>query len=151
MDIVTYPNKAVVDFVNTNVVTVRIELNQRQLADEFKIRYTPTLITLDKDGIERQRTIGFLPPEELIPSLMLAMGKTHLQRGEMAQAIPSFEKVVSEYPKSVFAPEAVFYSGVAQFQSTHDAKFLKKAYDDLTAQYPQSEWTKRASAYSSVE
>ncbi len=151
MDAVTYPDKAVVDYITDNMIAVRVLHNQRPLADEFKVRWTPTLITLDVEGTERQRTVGFLPPEEFVPSLMLGIGKTHLERGEFGQAIPRFELLVSQYPKSGSAPEAVFYLGVAQFQSTHDPKFLKTAFDQLAAQYPQSEWATRASAYSSIK
>jgi hypothetical protein len=151
MDAVTYPDKAVVEFINSNMIPARFPHNQRPLAEEFKVKWTPTLITLDVDGTERQRTVGFMPPEELVSSLMLGIGKADLERGEFAQAIPWFEKAVSQYPKSGSAPEAVFYLGVAQFQSTHDPKFLKKAYDQLAAQYPKSDWTTRASPYSTIK
>jgi len=151
MDAVTYPNKAVIEFINSNMIAVRVRHDQRPLAEDFKVKWTPTLITLDMDGTERHRTVGFLPPEELIPSLMSGIGKAHLERGEFAKAIPRFEMLVSKYPKSGAAPEAVFFLGVARFQSAQDPKFLKKAYDQLAAQYPQSEWTTRASPYSTIK
>jgi Tetratricopeptide repeat len=151
MDAVTYPNKEVGDFIKANMIPLRVPHNHRPLAYDFKVRWTPTLITLDAGGIERRRTIGFMPPEALIPSLMLGIGRAHLERGELAQAIARFGKVVSQYPKSGFAPEAVFYFGVAQFQKTHDPKFLKKAYEQLAAEYPQSKWTTKASSYSSIK
>ncbi|MGO9571386.1 MAG: tetratricopeptide repeat protein [Desulfomonilaceae bacterium] len=151
MDAVTYPNKAVIDFINANMISVRVPHDQKPLAEDFKVKWTPTLITLDVDGTERQRTVGFLPPEELVPSLMSGIGKAHLERGEFAQAISRFERLVSKYPKSGAAPEAVFFLGVARFQSTHDPKFLRKAYDQLAAQYPQSEWKTRASPYSTIK
>jgi thioredoxin-related protein len=151
MDAVTYPNKEVIDFINSNMIAVRVVSNQRQLFREFKIRFTPTLITLDAGGTELQRTAGFMPPEELIPSLMLVIGKADLERGKFAQAIPRFEKVVSEYPKSASAPEAVFYMGVAQYQKTHDSKFLKKAYEELAAQYLQNQCPTTASPYKPIK
>lgn len=151
MDAVTYPNKAVIEFINSNMIAVRVPHDKRPLAEDFKVKWTPALITLDLDGTERHRSVGFLPPEELIPSLMLGIGKAHLERGEVPQAIPQFENLVSKYPKTGSAPEAVFFLGVARFQSTHDAKFLRKAYDQLAAKYPQSEWTKRASPYSTIK
>ncbi len=151
MDAVTYSNKTVAEFINTNMIPVRVPHNQKPLAENFKVKWTPTVITLDRDGTERQRTIGFLPPSALIPSLMLGIGKTRLDRGEFAQAIPEFKQVVAKYPTSDFAPEAVFYLGVAQFKSTHDPKFLRKAYDTLAAQYPKSEWATKASPYSSIK
>jgi hypothetical protein len=151
MDAVTYPNKEVIEFINANMIALRVRNDQKPLADQFKIKWTPALITLDVDGTERHRTVGFLPPQELIPSLMLGIGKAHLERGEFAQAVPQFEKLISEHSKSGSAPEAVFFLGVARFQSTHDPKFLKKAYEQLAAQYPQSEWTTRASPYSAIK
>jgi thioredoxin-related protein len=151
MDAVTYSNKAVIDFINANMIPVRVPHDQRPLAEEFKVKWTPTLITLDVDGTEKHRTVGFLPPEELIPSLMVGIGKGNLERSEFAQAIDRFQELISKYPKSSFAPEAVFFLGVAQYQSTHDPKFLRKIYDTLASKYPQSDWTKRASPYSSVK
>jgi len=151
MDAVTYPDKAVIDFINSNMIPVRVRHDQKPLSEDFKVKWTPALITLDMDGIERHRTVGFLPPEELVPSLMLGIGKAHLERGEFSRAIPRFENLVSKYAKSDSAPEAVFFLGVAQYQSAHDPKFLRKAYDQLTAKYPQSEWTKRASPYSAIK
>ncbi len=136
MDAVTYPDEAVIEFINSNMIAVRVPHDQRPLAEDFKVKWTPTLITLDMDGTERHRTVGFLPPEELIPSLMLGIGEAHLERGEFAQAIPRFEKLVSKYPKSGSAPEAVYFLGVARFQSTHNEKFLRKAYDTLAARVP---------------
>ncbi len=151
MDAVTYPNKNVIEFVDRNMIPVRVGSDERQLFNEFKIRFTPTLITLDASGTERQRTVGFMPPEELIPSLTLGIGKAHLERGEFTQAIPRFEKVVSEYPKSASAPEALFYLGAAQYQQTHEPKFLQKAYERLAAEYPQSPWTTKASPHNSIK
>ncbi|MGB6066034.1 MAG: tetratricopeptide repeat protein [Desulfomonilaceae bacterium] len=151
MDAVTYSNKKVAEFINANMIPVRVPHNQKPLTEEFKVKWTPTVITLDQDGKEQQRTIGFLPPSELIPSLMLGIGKTRLERGEFAQAIPELKEVSAKYPTSDSAPEAVFYLGVAQFKSTHDLKYLRQAYDKLAAQYPKSQWAMKASPYSSIK
>jgi len=151
MDAVTYPDKSVTEFINSNMIPVRVRSDHKPLSEDFKVKWTPALITLDMDGTERHRTVGFMAPEELIPSLMLGIGKAHLERGEFSQAIPRFEMLVSKYAKSGSAPEAVFYLGVAQYQSTHEPKFLKKAYDQLAAKYPKSEWTKRASPYNAIK
>ena len=40
----------------------------------------------DDEGREYHRTVGFLPPEEFIPELMLANGKVYLQNGRTARA-----------------------------------------------------------------
>jgi len=70
------------------------------------IQYTPTVITLGDEGREYHRTVGFLPPEEFIPELMLANGKVYLQNGRTARAREFFDRVLREYPRSRSAAPA---------------------------------------------
>ena len=71
MDAVTYPTPTVIDFIQRTMVPLRIQSNNESLALKFKIKWTPTLIILDKDGNEHYRSVGFLRPEALLASLML--------------------------------------------------------------------------------
>ncbi|MBM4327544.1 MAG: hypothetical protein FJ118_10320 [Deltaproteobacteria bacterium] len=150
MDAVTYPEKAVIGFVSNHVIPLRIPSDQRPLAQEFKVSWTPTLVTLDTDGKEHHRTVGFLPPEELIPSLMLGIGKTCLDLGQFNEAIGQFEKIVTEHARSAAVPEAIFFLGVARYKHTKDPKNLRLAYDRLIADFPNDEWAKRARPYSLI-
>ena len=122
--------------------------NAQPLATDFKVKWTPTVITLDEEGNEHHRTVGFLSPEEFIPSLTLGMGKAHFDREKFEGAMALFDRLLKDYPKSDAAPEAVYLRGVAQYKSSHNAKPLKEAYEKLQAEYPSSEWTKRAQPYS---
>ena len=92
MDAVAYPNPAVIDFIQRNMIPLRIQSDNEALALKFKIKWTPTLITLDKEGNEHYRTIGFLRPEALVSSLMLAIGRMRLDKGEYQGAISDFDK-----------------------------------------------------------
>ena len=109
--------------------------------------WTPTLVTLDIDGKEHHRTVGFLPPEEIIPSLLLGKAKVHFDHDEFQVALKSLEALLKDYPKSGAAPEAIFLRGVCGYKSTHNPKPLKEAYERLQKEYPESEWTKRALPY----
>ena len=75
MGAVTYPNDKVVKFVDYNFVPVQIEVSNTALMGQFKVNWTPTIIVLDAEGNEINRVVGFLPPEEFIPSFMVAKGK----------------------------------------------------------------------------
>jgi hypothetical protein len=109
------------------------------------LRYLPnTLITLDSDGKEHHRTVGFLSPEELIPSLMLGMAKCHFDAARFDQTGLILEKLLAEYSRSDSAAEATYLRGGGRFKSTHDLKHLREAYERLQANYPSSEWTKKA-------
>jgi hypothetical protein len=147
MDAVTYPDARVIDFVNTNLVAIRVKSDSKPLADDFNIKWTPTFIVLDPSGKEHNRTVGFMPPEEFIPSLLLGFAKTRFDADQFPEAIKILDRLLSEYPKSGSAPEAVFLRGVAGFKTAHDGSMLKAAYERLEKEYPGSEWVKRAAPY----
>ncbi len=147
MDAVTYPNPTVIEFIQKYIVPLQVAYNSQPLATDFNVQWTPTLITLDSDGKEHHRTVGFLSPQELVPSLRLGMAKCHFDLERFDEAISILEKLLAEYPKSDSAPEAIYLRGVSRYKRTHDPKPLKEAYEQLQRDYPASEWTKRASPY----
>ena len=79
--------------------------------------------------------------------ILLGIGKTHFERGEFTGAITSLNTLLKDFPRSDSAPEAIYYGAVSRYKSTHKAQPLKEAYERLLAQYPSSEWTKRAAPY----
>ncbi|MDQ7779385.1 MAG: hypothetical protein RDV41_06705 [Planctomycetota bacterium] len=147
MDAVTYPDPTVAEFVQRNVVPLRVRWNDEKLAPQFNVKWTPTLVTLDEAGKEHHRTTGFMPPEELVSSLMLGIGKTHFDLDRHEEAATVLASLVAGFPKSGSAPEALFTLGVAGYKAGHDPGRLKQAYERLAAEYPASEWTKRALPY----
>ena len=147
MGAVTYPNQKVVEFIETHMVPIQVLFDSQPLATNFNVKWTPTVITLDQEGKEHHRTIGFLAPEEFIPSLRLGIAKTHFDREKFSEAIALFEGILKDFPKSDAAPEAVYLRGVALYKSTHNAENLKDAYKRLQAEYPSSEWARRAQPY----
>jgi len=148
MGAVTYPNQKVVEFIERDMVPIQVLYDAQPLATRFNIQWTPTVITLDEEGKEHHRTIGFLAPEEFIPSLMLGVAKCHFDREKLSKAIALLEEILRDHPKTDAAPEAVYVRGVALYKTTHKADSLKEAYKRLQAEYPSSEWTKRAKPYS---
>jgi tetratricopeptide (TPR) repeat protein len=147
MDAVTYPDEKVVAFIEKNMIPLRVAYDSQPLATQFNLKWTPALITLDLEGKEHQRTVGFLPPEELIPSLLLGIAKSHYDGEKFSEALAALDRILKEAPKSDSAPEAIYLKGVCGYKSTHQPKPLKDAYQELQAHYPSSEWTKRAYPY----
>ncbi|MBW2064871.1 MAG: tetratricopeptide repeat protein [Deltaproteobacteria bacterium] len=147
MDAVTYPEIAVVDFINENLIPLRIAFDAQPLATDFNVKWTPTLVTLDTSGKEHHRTVGFLGPEDLIASLLLGIGKIYYDGDNFDEARARLDKVASEYSKTSSAPEAIFFKGVCGYKGSKDPKKLKEAYEKLQSEFPESEWTKRAYPY----
>ena len=71
MDAVTYPQAKVIQFITDEMIPLRIPSDHKTLADDFGIKRTPALITLDNNGKEHHRTVGFMEADELIASLNL--------------------------------------------------------------------------------
>jgi tetratricopeptide (TPR) repeat protein len=147
MGAVTYPNEKVAEFVMNRMVPIQV-LFDSPLATDFKIKWTPTIIVLDYYGKEHHRTVGFFPPEEFIPSMLLGMGKIDFDTDQFDAATSHFDKILAEYPKSMAAPEAIYLRGVSGYKASHNAAPLKEAYEKLKTEYPASEWVKRAEPYS---
>jgi len=147
MGAVTYPDQRVVDFFQAQLIPLQVLYNAQPLATTFNVKWTPTIVTLDSRGEEHHRTVGFLPPEELIPSLLLGIGKVHFDLDHYEEALQYLDKLLAEFPKSNAAAEAIYLQGVCRYKNTGEAGPLKKAYERLLAGYPSSEWTTRASPY----
>jgi len=147
MGAVTFPDPKVVAFVNQSVVPIRLAHDHKPLAEQFQVKWTPALVTLDAEGKEHHRTVGFLAPEELIPSLLLGNAKIDFDHEDFVKALVTLEDLLKNYPKSAAAPEAIFLKGVCGYKSAHNPKSLKEAYERLAKDYSDSEWTKRAYPY----
>ncbi|MEN6466775.1 MAG: hypothetical protein ABFD62_16485 [Syntrophaceae bacterium] len=104
MGAVTYPNQEVKDFIAQNLVPVQLLHDKKPESDDLNVRWTPTVIILDSEGHEHNRTVGFLPPDKFIPSLILGIGKMHFDRDRFEEAIGQFENILEKYPASDAAP-----------------------------------------------
>ena len=114
------------DTVLSHLIPVSILINSKPLPQRFRVQWTPTLVLLDQEGEEHHRTVGFLAPEELLPSLMLGIGKSCFDRESFTESEQILEQLLKEYPKSDAAPEAAYYLGVGRYKNTHNAEELKK-------------------------
>lgn len=150
MDAVTYPDAQVIDFLEEYTVPVRVLISSEPLPQQFRVNWTPTFVILDMQGEEQHRSVGYLPPEEFIPMLIIGIAKSHISRKEYDRAIGFLDRLLAEYPKSDVAAEAIYYRGVSRYKATDNLKEMKLAYEKLQAQYKGSEWAKRASVYQKV-
>jgi TolA-binding protein len=77
----------------------------------------------------------------------LGIAKTYYELRQFDPAIQCLEKIINTYPQSFAAPEAIYYRAVCGVKTVHDIDGLKKAFERLSKEYPQSEWAKRAFPY----
>lgn len=147
MDAVTYPDERVVAFMNEHVVPVKANIFTKPLTGLFNMQRGPTLVLVDPKDKEHHRTVGWLSPEDLIASLLHGIGQTHIDHGDLSSAGPALQRVVSDYPDSDAAPEALYLSGVVHYKQSDHIHAMNETLTQLREKYPTSEWTQRASVY----
>jgi thioredoxin-related protein len=147
MESATFNDLAVQNFLTDRMIAMQATATST-LAADFRVVWTPTVIVLDFYGREHQRTVGFMPPEELVASLLLGVGKSALDNGQYNEAVLQLNTLLNGYPHSAAAPEAVYLRGVSRFKSSQTPAALKECYQQLSSQYPDSDWAKRAQPFS---
>jgi len=147
MDAVTYPAKEVIEALLEYVEPVRVPHDTQPLATEYNVKWTPAIFIVDPDGDRHMNSIGFLPPEELIPWIILGGGMMHFGRDEMEDALRLFDLLVKNHPKGDKAAQAVYFSGVIKYKRYDQPEHLKKAYETLKTDYSDSIWAKKALPY----
>ena len=114
MDADTYPNSQTVSVVHEHLIAMRINVStDGALAGQFRIQYTPTIVLIDGADKEHYRSIGFLPPEEFIPSMLYGIGKFRFQIGQFDKADALMDKLLNQYPSCQVAGEARKLRGTA--------------------------------------
>lgn len=147
MDAVTYSSEEVINFVKEHLIPLRIDINKKSSYDEYNAIWTPTLLILDYQGHEVQRTVGFLDPDNFIALMHLGIAKVRFTVGEFDAANMYFKRLIERYPENCAVPEATYFSGVNLYKQKNDPSQLKIAYEKLLSSYPNNIWTKRASPY----
>lgn len=147
MDTVTFQNNDVANYILEKMVPLRVPVSNNPLASEFRVAWTPTFVILDYYGKEYQRTVGFIPADEMVAQLILGIGKTGFANDQFNEAVLQFSTLLNGYPQSACAPEAVYWRAVARYKSSHSPAALKECYSQLSTQYPGSEWTRRAEPF----
>ena len=129
LDVRTYPDRAVSEFVNENFVSVKIDAEKGEgidIAKKFGVRAYPTILLVKSDGEEIDRLVGYDPPEQFLtkvsnyakgintfgalkakvdqqpadPSLRYQMARKYADRSEMGGAAEQFQKLVELDPSN---------------------------------------------------
>jgi hypothetical protein len=99
---------------------------------------------LDTDGKERTRLEGYLPKDEFQAHLQMGLARLALAKKDWANAEKLFDAVVSDYGKSRFVPQAIYYRGVSRYSISHDSTDLSGTAAELVADHSGNEWQLRS-------
>lgn len=135
-------------FITENFVPVKIHIKEQPgTFDRFGVQWTPTLLVLDSGGVERHRWEGYLPKDDFLAHLELGLAKIAFAHKRFADAEERFRRIVTKYPASAAAPEALYWAGVAKYKATDNPAALKATAEALRSRYQQDIWTTKASVW----
>ena len=121
--------------------------DQPETFRRFGAPWTPTQLVLDPSGKERFRIEGFLPAEDFLAQLKMAMGRLAFESERFGEAEQRFMNICNEHPAASAAPEACYWAGVSEYKERHEPSPLKETAELLMKRYPESEWAKKASVW----
>ena len=147
-----WPDERVVSFVAENFIPARVHVKDdaelfRKYGEKYAAQWTPTVLELDSEGVERHRLEGFLPADDFLAQLMLGRAKIDFQEKKWEEAAKTFRRVYEELPDTEAAPEALYWTGVTRYKETNDPTALKETARAFTSRYTDSSWAKKASIW----
>ena len=140
----TYPDVQVSAILNQAFVPVQVDIDKAgELRQRYHVMWTPNLHVLDRSGATVRQLEGYLPPGELVPELILGVGRFDLREEHWDDAARRFDEVADRYPTSHGAPEGLYFAAVASYKGSHEVKRLIDGWQVLKARYPESIWSVR--------
>lgn len=146
----TLPDPKVATFIDRMFAPAMFEVSDprsQDLMKRYNFEWTPTFIATDASGNEVYRWVGYLPPGDFCAEMLFAEGRAAFKNKDWDRSEKCYGAVVNRFPDSEVAPEALYYTGVARYEKTHDATNLADANKKLQAKYPRSSWAKKASVW----
>jgi hypothetical protein len=113
----------------------------------FDAVWTPTVLLLDSDGVERHRIEGYLPKTEFRAQLEMGLARVAFMNKAWADAERRYGKVLELYPNSKAAPEALYWKGVSRYKETNDHTLLSGLAEQFKEEYPDSVWALKTLAW----
>jgi hypothetical protein len=113
----------------------------------FDVPWTPTVLILDANGVERHRLEGYLPNDEFRAQLDMGLARVAFMNKNWADAERRYAEVLDRYPNSKVAPEALYWKGVSHYKATNDHTVLGELPQQFEQKYPDSVWALKTAAW----
>jgi TolA-binding protein len=113
----------------------------------FDVSWTPTVLIMDSGGTERYRIEGYLPRPEFLTEVQFGLARLAFKHKKWSDAETKYGEIAEHHPDSAVAAEAQYWTGVSQYQRTHDPAILTETGKRLAEKYPSSIWTKKGSVW----
>lgn len=141
----TYPQPPIRDFIAAAFVPVKLMLNHRPDQAHFRayrVIWTPTIVIMDRRGAAHYQSPGYLPPELFLSMLRIGLARAQTAWGRYEEAAAHLQ-AVAEDRAGPFAPEALYWLGVAWYLQARKRAPMMRAWTRLREEHPASVWAAR--------
>lgn len=145
LDAEIYPNDRIASFIHDQFIPVKIHIKEQPVVfHRFEANWTPTLLVLDSEGRERYRGFGYLPADEFLAQLHLALAQVAFAHKQWTDAENWYRAVVEQFPNTDPAPQAMYWAAVCRYKATNDHTALEEVAEEFQHRYRSSSWAKRS-------
>ena len=136
------------NFINANFLPVEAHIKEHPAwFHRFDATWTPTVLVLDSQGVERHRIEGYLPKDEFQAQLEMGLGKVAFKGKKWADAERIYGEVAEKYGNTSSVAEARYWRAVSHYKRTNDHTALGAVAQELQQKNPESLWAKKALAW----
>jgi TolA-binding protein len=139
-----YPEPRVAAFIDRNFIPVRLHVTHPEAMARFNVQWTPTVIIMDSNGVERQRVEGFLEADDFLAQLQLGAAKVSFANNDFTISEQRFRELVDSLPTTDAAPEALYWAGVSKYKGSGDAGALGATAKAFAERYTDSSWARKS-------
>ena len=107
----------------------------------FDALWTPTILVMDSEGVERSRIEGYLPKNLFRARLEIGLARVAFMHKKWSDAEKAYAGVAEHYADTAAAAEAIYWRGVSHYKATNDHTVLGEVVAELQQKYPDNEWT----------
>jgi hypothetical protein len=111
------------------------------LFKRFSALWTPTVLVMDSEGVERCRIEGYLPKDGFRARLEMGVARVAFMKKKFADAEKLYAQIAEQRGETSVAAEAIYWRAVCHYKATNDHTALGEAANELGAKYPDDEWT----------
>jgi hypothetical protein len=102
--------------------------------------WTPTILIVDPEGVERYRIEGYLPMDWFSARLKLGRARVLFMHKKFADAQQIYADIANRYATLAVAAEAIYWREVCKYKATNDHTVLEPAANELAEKFPNDEW-----------
>jgi hypothetical protein len=143
LDEVVFPDPAVAALLADRFVCLRLE-HTDPAARPLRVLWLPTVLVMDRMGVEHERSVNSLPPADLLDRLALGEAQARIREARYAEAERVLREALARRDGGPSRPELLYWLGIAVYWvGSHDHDARDDVWDDLLRTYPDSIWAHR--------